>query len=255
MRIVVAMKAVPDLVEEFEINDDETDVDREYLKYVLSEWDDQALEEALLYKESAGAEVVAVGLADDLDIDQSLYTALAKGADKAVMIEGGSGASTRARAATLAAYLAQEPADLVLTGVQSVDDMDGQLPSALGAMLGQPHVSVVANVAASDDGVTVRQEYAGGVAAEIGVALPAVVGIQAAHQAPRYAPITKIRQMMQSGALETVSVSPAAAETGLTVRKMRIPEAAGHAEMLTGSVDDVAGAIVELLRARGLVKG
>jgi electron transfer flavoprotein beta subunit len=82
-----------------------------------------------------------------------------------------------------------------------------------------------------------------------------VVGIQAAHQAPRYAPITKIRQMMQSGALETVSVSPAAAETGLTVRKMRIPEAAGHAEMLTGSVDDVAGAIVELLRARGLVKG
>ena len=255
MRIVVAMKAVPDLVEEFEINDDETDVDREYLKYVLSEWDDQALEEALLLKEAGDGEVVAVGLADDLDIDQSLYTALAKGADKAVMIEGGDGTSTRGRAAALAAYLADNPADLVLTGVQSVDDMDGQLPSALGAMLGQPHVSVVANVASSGGGVTVRQEYAGGLAADIEVALPAVVGVQAAHQSPRYAPITKIRQMMQSGGLENVSVSPAAAETGLTVRKMRIPVAAGHAEMLSGSADEVAAAIVDLLRARGLVKG
>ncbi|MEZ5096843.1 MAG: hypothetical protein R2731_12420 [Nocardioides sp.] len=255
MRIVVAMKAVPDLVEELEINDDETDVDREYLKFVLSEWDDQALEEALLFKEAGAAEVVAVALADDTDIDQALYTALAKGADRAVKIEGGSGASTRARAAALAAYLAQEPADLVLTGVQSVDDLDGQLPSALGAMTGHPHVSVVANLEASGGGVTVRQEYAGGVSADIEVALPAVIGIQAAHAAPRYAPITKIRQMQQAGGLETATVSPGPADTGLTVRQMRLPEAAGHAEMLTGSAEDIAEKIVDLLRSRGLVKG
>ncbi len=255
MRIVVAMKAVPDLVEELEINEDETDVDREYLKFVLSEWDDQALEEALLLKEAGEAEVVAVALADDTDIDQALYTALAKGADKAVKIEGGSGESTRSRAAALAAYLADQPADLVLTGVQSVDDLDGQLPSALGAMAGHAHVSVVASMEASGDGVLVRQEYAGGVAADVEVSLPAVIGIQAAQSAPRYAPITKIRQMQQAGGLETVAVSPEPADTGLTVRKVRIPEAAGHAEMLTGSAEDVADKIVDLLRSRGLVKG
>ena len=79
MRIVVPLKAVPDLVEEIELSDDGTDIDREYLKFVLNEWDDQALEEALLIKDAGGAEVVAVALADDPDIDQALYTALRQG--------------------------------------------------------------------------------------------------------------------------------------------------------------------------------
>src|SRR6266568_4344094 len=68
------MKAVPDLVEEIELTPDETDIDREFLKFVLNEWDAQALEEALLVKDASGAEVVAVGLvitgvqaSDDLD--------------------------------------------------------------------------------------------------------------------------------------------------------------------------------------------
>ena len=63
MRIVVPMKAVPDLVEEIELNEDETGIDAEYLTFVLGEWDSQALEEALLLKDAIGAEVVAVGLA------------------------------------------------------------------------------------------------------------------------------------------------------------------------------------------------
>ena len=84
MRIVVLMKAVPDLVEEIELTPDGTDIDREFLKFVLNEWDDQALEEALLVKEASGGEVVAVGLTGDTDIDQALYTAVAKGADSAV---------------------------------------------------------------------------------------------------------------------------------------------------------------------------
>ena len=89
MRIVVPLKAVPDLVEEIEFTPDGTGIDREYLAFVLNEWDDQALEEALLVKEVSGGEVIVAGLADDPDIDQLLYTALAKGADGAVKISGG----------------------------------------------------------------------------------------------------------------------------------------------------------------------
>ena len=77
MRIVVPIKAVPDLVEEIELTGDGAAIDREYLTFVLNEWDGQALEEALLLKDADGAKVVAVGLADDPDIDQFLYTALA----------------------------------------------------------------------------------------------------------------------------------------------------------------------------------
>ncbi len=148
MRIVVPMKAVPDLVEEIELTPDETDIDREYLKFVLNEWDDQALEEALLVKEAAQAQVTVVGLAEDPDIDQALYTALAKGADAAVKLRSGAARlDTHMRAATLAAWLKDNPADVVITGVQAPDDLDGQLPGALGALLGLPHVSVVVSVA------------------------------------------------------------------------------------------------------------
>ena len=173
MRIVVPIKAVPDLVEEIELTPDETGIDREFLKFVVSEWDAQALEEALLVKDASGAEVVAVGLASDPDIDQALYTAIAKGADGAVKITGGDedSALTGDRAALLAGYLAAEPADLVITGVQAADDVDGQLPPMLAAHLGQPHVSVVVAVEAADGGVTVRQEFAGGRVHELAVRL------------------------------------------------------------------------------------
>lgn len=257
MRIVVPIKAVPDLAEEIEFTADQAGIDREYLKFVVSEWDAQALEEALLIKDASGAEVVAVGLASDPDIDQALYTAIAKGADAAVKVSGGDKemVMTGDRAALLAGYLAAEPADLVITGVQAADDIDGQLPPMLAAHLGQPHVSVVIGVEAADGGVTVRQEFAGGRVHELAVRLPAVVGVQAARQAPRYAPITRIRQAMQAGGLRDVTAEPAASGPVPVVRRVFRPERTSHAQMLTGSADDVAGAIADLLRGRGLVKG
>jgi electron transfer flavoprotein beta subunit len=277
VRIVVPIKAVPDLVEEIELTGDGAAIDREYLTFVLNEWDGQALEEALLLKDADGAEVVAVGLADDPDIDQFLYTALAKGADEAVKLvaatplgpPGPGGASGADRAALLAAYLAAHPADLVITGVQAADDLDGQLPSRLAALLDLPHVSVVIGVEAAhvepaqkegghnEDGgasVTVRQEFAGGRCHELEVQLPAVIGVQSARQAPRYAPITRIRQAMNAGGLSELVVAAPAAGNGLVVRRLHRPETTGGAEMMTGSAREVAGQIVGLLRARGLVK-
>jgi electron transfer flavoprotein beta subunit len=254
MRIVVPMKAVPDLVEEIEIDGDGTDIDREYLKFVLNEWDDQALEEALLVKASGSHEVVAVGLADDPDIEQALYTALAKGADHAVKLTGATAGDTHSRASAFAGYLKDNPADLVITGVQAPDDLDGQLPSALAAHLGQPHVSVVVAIEATGDGVRVRQEFSGGRAAELDVTLPAVVGLQAARETPRYAPITKIRQTMQAGGLTEAPAGASGDGHGLTVRRMYAPVSSSHAEMFDGEAEDVAEKIVELLRGRGLVK-
>jgi electron transfer flavoprotein beta subunit len=251
------MKAVPDLVEEIELTADETGIDREFLKFVVSEWDAQALEEALLVKDASAAEVVAVGLASDPDIDQALYTAIAKGADAAVKITGGKGEPvlTGERAALLAGYLAAEPADLVVTGVQAADDLDGQVTPILAAYLGWPHVSVVVGIEAGGEAVTVRQEFAGGRVHELAVRLPAVIGVQAARQAPRYAPISRIRQAIQAGSLREVAVEPSGGVPAPVVRRMFRPEQTSHAQMLTGSADDVAEAIVELLRGRGLAKG
>lgn len=254
MRIAVPLKAVPDLVEEIEFTPEGTGIDREYLKFVLNEWDDQALEEALLFKEAAGGEVTVIGLSGDPDIDQSLYTALAKGADSAVRISA-TAADTRTRAALLASYLAANPADLIITGVQAPDDLDGQLPPMLAARLGLPHVSVAIAVEPGDGSAIVRQEFSGGRSHVLDVQLPAVIGVQASRQPPRYAPISRIRQLMQAGGVQEAASSVAGAEPGLVVRRMYAPEQAGHAQMLTGGTDAVADQIIELLRSRGLVKG
>ncbi|HMC81500.1 MAG TPA: electron transfer flavoprotein subunit beta/FixA family protein [Acidimicrobiia bacterium] len=255
MRIVVPVKQTPDLVEELDLNDDATDVDREFLKFVLSEWDDQALEEALLVKEAAGGEVIVVGFGDP-DVELSLSTALAKGADRAVNLTGlGEGwIDSHTRAAVLAQWLSGQEVDLVLAGVQAVDDLDGQLPPLLAATLGWPHVGVVIGVEGKDNTIQVSQEFGGGKASRLEVKLPAVVGVQAARQPPRYASITRIRQVQQAGGIEEVTVTKPDADAGITVRRLFEPEKTGHAEMLTGSPEDVADRILDLIRSKGLLK-
>ena len=99
MNIVVPIKLVPDLVEELEIDDSGTDIDRDFLTYKINEFDDHALEEALQLKEAHGGTVTVVALERE-ETDKALYTALAKGADRAIKITGvDEAASTRTRCA------------------------------------------------------------------------------------------------------------------------------------------------------------
>jgi electron transfer flavoprotein beta subunit len=255
MRIVVPIKQTPDLVEELDLNDDETDVDREFLKFVVSEWDDKALEEAMLLKEAAGGEVIVVGFGDP-DIELTLYTALAKGADRAVNLTGiGEGwIDNHTRAAVLADWLAGQEIDLVLAGVQAVDDLDGQLPPLLASRLDWPHAGVVIGVDGKDNSVVAYQEFGGGKATHVELKLPAVVGVQSSRQPPRYASITRIRQAQQAGGIEEATAGKVDVDAGITVRRLFEPEKSGHAEMLTGSPEDVADRILELIRSKGVLK-
>ncbi len=256
MKVIVAMRQLADLVDELEVNDSGDDIDREFIKFVSNEWDEAALEEALCLKEANGGEVVVVAL-DEPDVDQTLFTALAKGADKAVKLSGSdpdAWVRTGERAARLAQWLAGESYDLLLTGVQAADDLDGQLAGVMGAILGVPHAAVVVGVEIADKAVEIHQELGGGVVAVSQFELPAVLGIQAARQAPRYAPITRIRQAMQEQTIEEIPIELSADIPRGVVRRMYPPEARGGAEMLSGSAEEVAGQIVELIKSKGLAR-
>jgi electron transfer flavoprotein beta subunit len=255
VHIVVPIKEVPDLVEELEVNAEGSDLEREYLKYKINEWDEQALEEALLLKDATGATVVVVGL-DEPDIDQSLYSAIAKGADQAVKLTGDfeGGVSSHQRAAILAEYLRNEQFDLVLIGVQTPEDLDGQTGVILAGMLGLPHAAVAVGVEPLDGGFKVSQEFGAGVVHELKVTGPAVIGIQAARQAPRYVPISRIRAAMQEGGIAEQPAPDVTAAPGITVRRMYAPESTSHAEMLGSDADAVAKRIVEIIKERGALK-
>ena len=255
MHIVVAGKLVPDLVEDLEVDAAGKELDRQFLKMVLNEFDEHALEEALLLKEAHGAQVTV--LAPDVEgVDDALYTALAKGADRAVKLVGlGEAPSSRQVAAALASVLPSLAFDLVLTGVQAADDLDGQVGMLLAGYLGLPHVGVVTGVELDPERnrARVRKEYPGGWLAELEVQLPAVLGIQAARQPPRYVPVSKVRQAMKERTVEGLEVDPGAVP-GLSVRRLFKPETAGGAELLDGAPEEVAARLADILAQRGLLR-
>ena len=89
--------------------------------------------------------------------------------------------------------------------------------------------------------------------AELEVDLPAVLGIQAAREAPRYAPVSKVRQVMKTQKLEEIPSPAVEASAGSTVRRLARPETAGRAEILGGSPEEVADRLLALLAERGFV--
>jgi electron transfer flavoprotein beta subunit len=258
MNILVLLKMVPDIVEELEIGPDGRSLDLGAVRPIVSERDDHALEQALLLKERSGGTVTAVAL-EAPEVDEVLFTALAKGSDRAVKVTGFDvPPSTAAAAAVLARVLPTVPnlmpVDLVLTGCQAIDDLDGVLAPSLAERLGVPYLGIVTGVAVGAAGspATVVKEFAGGSRGEYAVCLPAVLGVQAAEKPPRYVPVAKVRAAMKSRTVEEVAAS-AGDEAGLLqVVAMTKPEAAGRAEMLEGDPEAVAAKLVEILSTRGL---
>ncbi len=253
MDTVVLLRAVPDPVEELELDDTGTDLDRDFLGFVLNEFDDHALEEALLLKEDAGGTVTVVALGTADEVDQMLHTAVAKGADAAVKLGDDLGAlDAHAQAELFSAALADRSPDLVLCGVQASDELDGQVAMLVAAKLELPHVSVVVATAPAAEGLTVTKEYWAGITADFDVSLPAVLGIQAARQAPRYVAVSRIRQAQEAGLLEEADAEPAGPSSGVRVVGLRIPDVGDGAEMLPADEEEAADRIVELLRAAGV---
>lgn len=253
MNIVVPIKLVPDLVEELEVDASGKDLDREWLKFKLNEFDDHALEEALLLKEAHGATVTAIALDGD-DIDKPLYAAAAKDVDKVVKVTGDFGGSLTSHKAAkaLANAIGTMGFDLVMTGVQAVDDRDGQVAVLLAHYLGVPHVSVVTAVEMEGDKTIVQKEYAGGVVAEFEVSGKVVLGIQAARETPRYVPVARIRRAQRGTEIEEVAAGDVAVGNGSEVSRMFKPETVGGAQMLDGSPEDMVNKIVNILNEKGI---
>ena len=246
MKIAVLLKKVPDLVEDLEVDGSEKALNTDEIKFKLNEYDDHALEEAILLKESGAADEVVAMAVDGEDVDKMLFTAIAKGVDKATKLTDGNPADSHQLGKAFANALAVESYDLVFTGVQSVDDRDGQMAPILASYLHVPCVSVVSGVSVSDGTAVVHKEYSGGMMGEFEVDLPAVLGIQAAKQAPRYTPVSKIKQVQETAVIKEVSMGDLGSGAGSSVAIMAPPEKGAGAEIL----DDIE-ALMDVLKDKG----
>jgi electron transfer flavoprotein beta subunit len=253
MNIVVLAKLVPDLVEELTIDESGTALDLTFARWIINELDDHAIEEGILLKERSGGTVTV--LAPDLDgADDVLFTAAAKGADRLIKVKGDFiTANNHAMARAMSTVIQGLHADLVLTGVQAHNDLDGSVGPLLAECLHAPYVGYISGVSISDGKSSIRKEYPGGLLAEMDVRLPAVLGIQAAEQPPRYVAVSKVRQAMKDSSIEEQDASALDPCGGPTIGRMFQPEATSHAEMITGSPEEVAARLVGLFKELGVL--
>ncbi len=257
MNTVVVLRQVPDLIEPLEIAASGAAFDLGCASFILNETDDHALEQALLLKQAGGGTVTIVA-ADYGDVDNALYAAAAKGADRVLKVALAEGGPPPPRSAARAYAEVVRPlqADLVLLGVQAHDEWDGGLAPFLASALELPYLGVVRGVkAGSEPGdVIACKEFPGAVMARMRVRLPAVLGILAADQAPRYVPVSRIRAAMKSTQFEEHEGHTHDPEALATVAHLYPPESGTHAEMLSGSLDELTTRIMEILAGKGLVK-
>jgi electron transfer flavoprotein beta subunit len=254
MNIVVLFKMVPDLVEELTVDPSGTALDASWLRLIINEFDDHAIEQAILLKERGGGQVI-VAAVDAEGVDDVLYTAAAKGADRLIKVGGEpwSGANNHALAKGLAPVVKELQPDLVLTGVQANNDLDGPVGPLLAEHLGMPYLGYVAGVTVSSGRATARKEYPGGVIAEMEVSLPGVLGIQAAEKPPRYVAVSKVRQATQTATIESRPLAELDASGGLPIGRMFQPEASQRATMIEGNVEEVAAKLVGILKEAGVL--
>ena len=259
MKILVAVKQVAALDEDFEIRADGKDVDEDFFLYDLNEWDDFSLEEAMKIKEASDVEVEVVVVSVGPDrVDESLRKCLAKGADRAIRVwdDAIEGSDAIAVGRILAAVAKKEAPDMVFAGVQSSDQAHSSTGISTAAYLDWPHAAVVADLQYKPGSKTavIRRELEGGMLQEVEINCPAVLTIQLGINKPRYASLRGIKQAAAKPIEEVTlaDIGLAAAEVGSDssmsrVRRMYVP-AKGRAQMIEGTIAEQAARIIEIIK-------
>ncbi|MCS7140417.1 MAG: electron transfer flavoprotein subunit beta/FixA family protein [Candidatus Nezhaarchaeota archaeon] len=262
MDIIVCVKHVPETAEaEIKIDPSGRDIDKSNLVYSINEWDDYAVEAAVRIKEQYGGTVTAITVGPE-DADSTLRRCLARGADAAIRITDpkilGSDAYVIAR--ILYNVIKNMRFDLVFTGVQTSDDGSAVVGPVLAELLRIPHVTMVKRISFKDGRAIVNRELEGGYEEVLEVGLPALFTIQSGVVELRYVSLMAIRRAMRKEikVLKLSDIGLTEQDVGeaaswLRVEKLFIPPAEKKVEFITGSPDQIASRIVEILRQRGLI--
>ncbi len=192
MKILVAIKPVPNPDEKVKIKPDGSGIVLDNIKMVINPFCEIAVEEALRIKEKQGGEVVILTVGPK-EGEQQIRTALAMGADRAILVEASMGQDSLAVAKFMAKAVLLEKPDLVLMGKQAVDDDNNQVGQILSALLSWPQATFASKVEFVAEGkkAHVTREVDGGLET-IEVSLPAVVTTDLRLNEPRYASLPGI---------------------------------------------------------------
>ncbi|MCR4374879.1 MAG: electron transfer flavoprotein subunit beta/FixA family protein [Acidobacteria bacterium] len=247
MKIAVCIKQVVSREWQVRINDQKTWVRDQDAAWELNEPDAYALEEALRLKEKHGGEVVVIS-AGPARVAQVIREALARGADRAIHVEGDHLATADAftAAEALAEAARSEQCDLILTGLQSDDQGFAQVGVMLAERLGMAHSTIIMEVQIDGATLKVKRELEGGWFQWIGMPLPAVLTIQSGINQLRYATLKGIMAAKKKEI--KVVAAPAQAAARQRIVSIYVPEKTKATRMIDGPPAEAAAELVRILR-------
>ena len=213
MKILVPIKRVVDYNVKIRVKTDGTGVELANVKMSMNPFDEIAVEEALKLREAGKAGEVVVVSAGSVSSQETLRSALAMGADRAILVEAEGELQPLAVAKILKALVEREAPSLVIAGKQAIDDDANQVGQMLAALLGWPQAAFASKVSIDGNKITVTREIDGGLET-VEAALPAVVTTDLRLNTPRYATLPNIMKakkkpldVLEPGALG-VDVAP-----------------------------------------------
>jgi electron transfer flavoprotein beta subunit len=257
MKIAVLIKQVPDTETKIRIKADASGVETDGIKYIISPYDEFAVEEALKTKEKAGAgEVIVVSLGPARCVE-AIRTALAMGADRGIHVDdGGIAMDPFVTAKVLANALKNENPSVVFCGKQAIDDDAAQVPQMIAEFLNMPQVMIIEKfeLTAAKSGATVHRRVGGGAKEVYEVAFPALFGAEKGLNTPRYASLPGIMKA-KTKPLATLKASDLVGEAKPKTANVnyRLPPERKAGKVLQGEPEQVVKELVKLLREEAKV--
>jgi electron transfer flavoprotein beta subunit len=247
MKIAVCIKQVPTREWQPRLRDDKRWIREQDVSYEMNEPDAYALEESLRLREKHGGEVVVCS-AGPARVQQVIREALARGADRALHVEDDAlaAADSFMTADALAAAMAEERFDLVLTGLQSDDQGQAQTGVVLAERLGMPHSTIIMEVQVQEAGVRIKRELEGGWFQWIDMPLPALLTIQSGINQLRYA---TLKGIMAAKKKEIRKVAlPGGLQPAQEIVALAMPTKTKQTQMISGSPAEAARELARRLR-------
>jgi electron transfer flavoprotein beta subunit len=191
MKILVAVKRVVDYNVKIRVKSDQSGVDTANVKMSMNPFDEIAVEEAIRLKEAGIASEIVVFSAGSQQCQETLRTALAIGADRAILVETDVDLQPLAVAKLLQAVCAKEQPQLIILGKQAIDDDSNQTGQMLAALMDFPQATFASKVAFVEGTLRVTREVDGGLET-ISMGLPAVITTDLRLNEPRYVTLPNI---------------------------------------------------------------
>jgi electron transfer flavoprotein beta subunit len=255
MKIAVLLKQVPDTETKIRTKADGSGIETDGIKYVVSPYDEFAVEEAIKTKEkNAGSEVTVLSMGP-ARVVEAIRTALAMGCDKAIHIDDeGTGPDSYLTGKVLAKVIQENGFDIVFTGKQGIDLDCGQVPQAVAEFLGWPQVMILDKIEIVDGKAVATRRVSGGAKEVYEAPLPAIFGCEKGLNTPRYASLPGIMKA-KTKPVQSLKISALKGEASPKVvyKNFRLPPEKAPGKIIPGDPEQAVKELARLLREEAKV--